>query len=319
MALPAAPLFRLGGTLLSRGSRLTILHYHQVLESVDPMRPDVFDAAEFAVHMSVLADAFNVIPLAEGVHMLGEGRLPSRAVAISFDDGYADNYEVALPVIRHYGLTATFFVASGYLDGGCMFNDLVIEACRHAPSGNWSTGLEGVGDLPVDDTGSRLAARDRLLAALKYLPPQQREYEAVRLLADAGGRRPDRLMMSSEQLLQLSRAGMDIGAHTRTHPILAEIDASAAEAEIIRGRDELATITGRTPALFAYPNGKPEIDFIERDVSLARRLGFEAAVTTEWGSAAPASDLFRLPRLASWDRTALRFALRLLQVCLSPR
>ena len=66
---------------------------------------------------------------------LRAGTLPPRAVVVIFDDGYADNFQVALPVLQHYRLPAAFFVAAGFLDGGCMFNDLVVEACRVAPAG----------------------------------------------------------------------------------------------------------------------------------------------------------------------------------------
>ena len=75
---------------------------------------------------------FNVISLADGVAGLKRGCLPPRALSITFDDGYRDNHDIALPILLQLGLPATFFVATGFLDGGRMFNDTVIEAVRFA-------------------------------------------------------------------------------------------------------------------------------------------------------------------------------------------
>ena len=109
------------------GSAL-VLTYHQVLDAPDEMRPGVPSIETFESQMQVLASECNVIPLADVVSGLEDGRLPPAAVAITFDDGYADNHRNALPVLQRLGLPATFFVASSYLDGGCMFNDAVYRS-----------------------------------------------------------------------------------------------------------------------------------------------------------------------------------------------
>ena len=75
---------------------------------------------------------FNVIPLREGVAGLKAGRLPARALSITFDDGYANNESIAAPILARLGLHATFFIATGFLDGGRMFNDTIIETVRAA-------------------------------------------------------------------------------------------------------------------------------------------------------------------------------------------
>lgn len=95
----------------------------------------------------------DVLARAEAVRALAEHRLPTRALAITFDDGYADNHDVALPILRRLALPATFFTATGFLDGGCMFNDIVIEAVRGGPR------PPGFGAGPASDRLAR-AARD---------------------------------------------------------------------------------------------------------------------------------------------------------------
>ena len=79
---------------------------------------------------------FSVLPLADGVERLYDGTLPASALAVTFDDGYADNLAVAAPLLRKHGVPATLFIATGYVDGGAMWNDIVIEAFRDdAPAG----------------------------------------------------------------------------------------------------------------------------------------------------------------------------------------
>ena len=122
----------LGATLSPGGARgsLSVLIFHRVLSAPDPLFPDEPDASRFAEILSWVARAFTVIPLAQGVASLNAGTLPPRALAITFDDGYEDNFTAALPVLQRFGMHATFFVASGFLDGGRMWNDTVIESVR---------------------------------------------------------------------------------------------------------------------------------------------------------------------------------------------
>ena len=117
---------------LSPRPRLSVLGYHRVMAVHDPLRPGTPTEAEFEARMRWVASNFDVMPLLDAIRALREDRLPWRALSITFDDGYADNHELALPVLRRLGLQATFFVATGFLDGGCMFNDAVIEAVRQA-------------------------------------------------------------------------------------------------------------------------------------------------------------------------------------------
>src|SRR5262245_11681351 len=119
-------LFHLIGNLLSPAgarARLGVLIYHRTLRSADPLLSDEVDEARLASQMAFLASEFNVLTLGEGCERLTRGALPARAVAVTFDDGYADNVQVALPILRSIGVRATFFVATGYSDGGIMFND----------------------------------------------------------------------------------------------------------------------------------------------------------------------------------------------------
>ena len=91
-------------------ARLSVLIYHRVLARPDPMFPEQIDAARFTMQMELLSRRFNVLPLAEAVQRLQSNSLDSRSACITFDDGYADNYTIALPILKRHGLTATFFI-----------------------------------------------------------------------------------------------------------------------------------------------------------------------------------------------------------------
>lgn len=301
-----------GLTRLRGGAnRLLVLTYHRVLPRPDAMYPDEPDAATFRTFMRALVEDFRVLPLGEALRLQAGRRLPPRSVAVTFDDGFADNATEALPILRELGVPATFFIATGYLDGGAMFNSVVFEACRAAPAGTWATGTEEFGDVETGDADSRPALAFRIIRRLKYEPAARRIECARRLLDSAGARMPAGLMMTRGQVRELHRAGMEIGGHTATHPILAGLPDDEAAREIRGGKEELEAIIGARIALFAYPNGQPDRDFVARDVALVRAAGFTGAVTTAWGFSDPLTDRFQVPRVGSWGRGAWEFSGRL--------
>lgn len=296
--------------------RLSVLIFHRVLPVPDPLLGGVPDAARFDAICRWMREWFKVLPLNEAVPMLREGRLPASAAAITFDDGYADNHSVAVPILLHNRLAATFFVSPGYLDGGWMFNDSVVEFVRRAPGLELDLTQTVLGDLGVRSVAS-LDARRRLVTAL--LPPLKTATRAVRdefcaQLQNAAKvcNRPGSLMMTSDQVAAIHREGMEVGAHTMGHPILAELDLASARREIVESRRVLQGITGGPIDLFAYPNGRPDADYLKSTVGLVKEAGFDAAFSTAWGAATQHSDPFQLPRFTPWDRTRLRFGVRML-------
>ncbi|HXJ50100.1 MAG TPA: polysaccharide deacetylase family protein [Burkholderiales bacterium] len=294
-----------------RSPRLSVLAYHRILPEHDPLLSAAPSAQEFEHRMHWVKANFDVLPLSEAARALRENRLPKRALSITFDDGYADNYNVAAPILLRLGLAATFFVATGFLDGGCMFNDVVIEALRCAGGAELDLDDLGLGRHPLGDPTQRAGAIDRILARLKYFETERRRRAALEVARRAGSRVPADLMMTSEQVRSLHAAGMEIGAHTVTHPILAEIPLGRARHEMAASRARLEQIVGAPVRLFAYPNGSPRRDYHAEHAALARELGFTAAVSTAWGAARAGDDLYQIPRFTPWDRADWRFGLRL--------
>lgn len=283
--------------------RLSILIYHRVLREPDPLFPDEVDAERFDAQMRLLRRHFSVLTLGRALRMRDAGTLPARALTITFDDGYADNAQVALPILQRHGLAATFFVATGFLDGGRMFNDSVIECLRRTTLQHIDLHDLGVPAMPLSTPAERRAAIDALLTRVKYLALAEREAFLARLHQLAGRPHlPGDLMMRSGQVVELHRAGMEIGGHTVHHPILRVLPEPDAVAEIARGRERLQAVTDAPVQVFAYPNGQPGKDYGEREVAIVRRQGFLGAVSTRRGTATGASDRFQLPRFTPWDR-----------------
>jgi peptidoglycan/xylan/chitin deacetylase (PgdA/CDA1 family) len=292
-------------------SRLSVLIFHRVRPRIDPLFPTEPDAAAFEAQLRWVKDWFNVLPLPAAVVGLRDGTLPARPLCITFDDGYADNATLALPILRKLGLHATFFIATGYLNGGRMWNDTIIEAVRRAAEPRLDLARLGLGELAIGSDEARRDAIAALLRLLKYLPKTERETKAKAVADAVGAALPNDLMMIDRQVRELHAAGMTIGAHTVTHPILAGLSDSAAREEIAESKRALEDLTGKPVALFAYPNGKPARDYTAAHVAMVRELGFEAAVSTAEGAASAGGDLHQIPRFTPWDKTRWRYGLRL--------
>lgn len=292
-------------------ARLSVLIFHRVLPQPDPLFPGEPDAARFRIQMEWLKSWFNVLPLPEAVERLRSGSLPARAAAITFDDGYADNFTVALPILQQVGLPAAFFIATGYLNGGRMWNDTVIEVIRNASGPQLDLSKFELGSYETHTVEDRRLSLAHLLNKLKYLAPVERSALVTELGVHAGTPPAVDLMMTSDQVRAMAAAGMTIGAHTVGHPILARISDSEARAEMKEGKGQLEAITGSEVILFAYPNGKPGADYTAAHVCLAQEIGFSAACSTGWGAGKLGSDLFQIPRFTPWDRPQWRYAARL--------
>jgi len=309
-------LFRLAANLLQTlEPRLNILMYHRVMPDLDPLRPWEIDQQQFRQHMQWISAVFNVIPLSEAVEQLKNGSLKRRSLAITFDDGYLDNATHALPILKEFGFHATFFCTSAWLEGGQMWNDKVIESIRLWPDSTLSIDALKLKELPVKSLAEKNKAIETILPILKYQPPAQRQEIADSLSAKVS--ELPQLMMLSEQLKQLHAAGMGIGGHTHSHPIIANLDDETLKKELSINKRKLEEVIGENITLFAYPNGKPGTDFHKDQIQLLKDTGYSMAVTTKPATACPNSKLFELPRFTPWDKSSSRFLTRLIQNSLS--
>lgn len=294
-----------------RRARLTVLIFHRVLPRPDPLLPGVPDAEQFEAQMRWISEWFSVLPLAEAIGRLEANALPARALAITFDDGYADNHQVACGILRRLGLSATFFIATGFLGGGRMFNDTVIESVRRITAPSLDLRRLGLGVFDMSSVEAKIRSVEKLLGAVKYLPEPVRGRTVADIEAVSPEPLPRDLMMSADQVRDLHRQGMSIGAHTANHPILRGLSPDTARAEIAGGKAALESIIGDRVEMFAYPNGKPGVDYEAEHVAMVKSLGFSGAVSTAWGAAGAGDDRYQVPRFTPWDRARSRYALRI--------
>lgn len=292
--------------------RLCILNYHRILEAADPLLASEPDVETFRWQMRVLADCFNVLPMDQALAAMASGRMPPRAVCITFDDGYRSTHDLALPVLREFGFPATVFVTTGFVDSGSMWNDRILEALRTMRAAGLDLEDAGLGSYPLDTLEQRRQAVAVLTEKAKYLEPSARQALVERLdgLATPPSREP---MLTSDMIRAMAAQGIEIGAHTVSHPILTSLPDAAALQEMIDSKHQLEKITNRPVRYFAYPNGKHGKDFDERHVAMARQAGFEAAFTTALGAASGSHDRFALPRSRPWDITRPFYVFRVLR------
>ncbi len=302
-------------TLLRVDSRqkLSILIYHRVLPERDPMRPFEPTVDEFDWQMKVLTRFFQPISLTEAVSALDGDNLPSRAVCVTFDDGYADNEQFAIKTLQKWQVPATFFIATGFLNGGRMWNDSVIEAVRNARGAVLDLRQVGLDRFTLENINQRRQGAENIIASVKHRDAADREKLVEDIASIVGEPLPDDLMMSDAQVVNLRKNGMEIGAHTVNHLILRKMgDKSDAEKEIGESRRYLEALLGEAIDFFAYPNGKFDRDYSLDHRDLVESMGFRAALSTEWGVSNRATDRFQLPRFTPWDKTPLRFTGRLI-------
>lgn len=294
------------------GSTLPILRYHSVSAGASYCSPTIAVTPDaFRTQMAYLAAKYRVVSLDEAVGYLDQDRpFPARTTAITFDDGYLDNFESAFPILSAYGLTATFYVATGPILGresfwvGWLFEaitttrrlDRLAEAfpttgqVRAASEAARREAIVDVvaGEINRSDQSRRKALLKQLSTILDDRPP-----------VDA----PSEFMMGPQHLREMARAGMTIGSHTVTHPILASLPDDEAMQELVDSKRDLEDVLQAPVEHLAYPNGMGvPINFNAGTARLAREAGYRSASTSLRGPVARQSDPFALPRQGINDR-----------------
>jgi peptidoglycan/xylan/chitin deacetylase (PgdA/CDA1 family) len=256
------------------------LNYHRIGDpNASPFDRDVFSARQdaFDKQVSFLKRNYDLITPSE----IAEARKKNRGrfIMLSFDDGYRDNFDLALPVLRAHGAVASFFICTGFIDHPRIaWWDEIAWMIRTSeapvlPAGEWFTA-----EVPLT-AGDRLEAVRTALKRFKELPGDRTgEYlDFLRAVTrrQAGEIGAD-LWMSWEMIRELSRAGMTIGAHTMSHQLLGKLDEAEQKRQIAGSRDRIAAEVGVIPTAFAYPVGS-RTAFNDVTKRLLREHGFETA------------------------------------------
>ncbi len=287
-----------------------VLLYHRVNDARDPFFSGL-PVRVFGEQMELLRRYFNVLSLEELINRTKGGDIPPNAIAITFDDGYRDNYENAFPILKRYDLPATIFLATDPLETGVpLWHDMVFEAFRLTTVDRVSF---GAGEYPLETVAQKQAAVTALRQHLREFTHQDRLTMIETMTASLGLRDHSwatAQQMGWKEIEEMSKDKITFGAHTVTHPILSEISLAAAVDEISRSKATIERRLRLPVKLFAYPNGRRE-DYSEAVKGALKEAGFLCAVTTIWGTNDVDSDPFELRRVGIWDIDRRLCALKL--------
>jgi peptidoglycan/xylan/chitin deacetylase (PgdA/CDA1 family) len=288
---------------------LLVLAYHRVLDIIDPIQfcydMDLVSAStsEFDYQMSYISQYMHPVSEDEVIAAIrGEKSLPKRAVLVTFDDGFDDNYFNAFPILKKYSVPATMFISTHYIDGNSPIWFDWLASLFMASSAN----VVRVPDLGIKYERSdrllnhrhfhdlivrlRAMGNDKRLSILAYL---EAEYsDAMREIDTRQSR-----FMTWSQVSEMSKSIVSIGSHTVSHPILSRLDDHNIEYEIIESRRIIESRIQKNVKSMSYPTGM-ESSFTDKVVDIVRKAGYEIAFTYQHGeNRMPINDAFRLKRL----------------------
>ena len=297
------------------GASAAILVYHSVARLDRDPYGIAIEPEAFRAQMEIIARRFVPRSLEQISAGLTAGTLTGRCVAVTLDDGYANNLSAALPSLTEFDVPATLFVTTGYVGADREFwwdelERMIFEAPPAHTATPVSLALGGrTLHLTVTD---RAAAIHQLWRWLHRLAPDEIDQGLgqIRLWAGQSGPvvpRATHRPLTVAQLRELARDGhIELGAHTRHHSALASQPRAAQSLEIQQSSDDLQSWTGQRPASFAYPYGNPQADYSPATVEIVRALGFGCAVSTSAGLATAGSQL-ELPRFFVTTKDAQEF------------
>ncbi len=280
----------------------SILAFHGLREDHDRSLLDNSLHTKQSVFKNIcrhLAKNYKILPLAEIVDRLNAGdTMPDRSVALTFDDGYESNFQLAYPILQQLSLPATIFLTTGYIDRTehlwfhrleCALINTRCQSVTHGKS-----------ELKLNSTSARAHALTVLATHLKSLPQEKiisalEEIEAR--LEHSVSELPSVLRpLSWDQVREMRNSGLiDFGAHTHRHLILGRCNTETARFEITHSRDRMHAELGAAPKLHAHPNGQPG-DYDAETAMLVEEAGFIGAVTMSPGFAQKGGDAFTIPR-----------------------
>ncbi|MGD8750531.1 MAG: polysaccharide deacetylase family protein [Anaerolineales bacterium] len=292
-----------------------ILGYHRVaLDSQDPFAMCV-SPDNFAEHVKILSTEASPISLQELIAALRDNNLPQRAVVLTLDDGYADVLSNAKPLLERFQVPATVFIATGFIGDGFWWDELVDIILSPSPlPERLSISLDGAQlawtstdsykrGKSSEESDSRYWLLMSLYKQLMHLTSEMRSEAITQLRSCTGfvsGERLNSYALTANDLIQLADGELvDIGAHTVSHPVLAELPLALQRREIEESKTHLEELLKRPVTSLSYPNGS----FSDETLAIVQSAGFKCACTSYEDVVWQGSDYFQLPRfwVPDWD------------------
>jgi peptidoglycan/xylan/chitin deacetylase (PgdA/CDA1 family) len=303
---------------------IAILRYHAVCgpEGYGYADPHLcVSPSGFEQHVAYLTEHYKVLPLPEIVSRMREERpLPANTVALTFDDGYADNLAAAR-TLSQYGASGTFYMTARCIGGDEPFWPSEIRYLVAAiPDGVLTLHVPGSQiDLPCSTPAERARALTCITHLLKAHPIPVRDSIREQLRLQANHVQIPTIMLSWDEVNEMAKLGMTIGAHTMTHANLPSAGIVDATAEITGSKRLLERNAGREITMFSYPNGGAESYFTPELEKVVAQAGFAAATTSRNGFAIPGCNLYAIKRVQVAERVEdLIFSLEVERFMLAP-
>jgi peptidoglycan/xylan/chitin deacetylase (PgdA/CDA1 family) len=286
-----------------------ILGYHRISAVQDDVYEVCVSPENLARQMESLRKYAHPLSLSKLVQGLKEGFLPPKSVAVTFDDGYADNFYAAKPILEKYDIPATVFICTGYMGREFWWDEL--ERLVLSSRGDSRALHLGVGraqfqwepsqvNYEMDNPEAHRQFHRGLYHFLLSLDIEDQNH-AMGLIRSWSGISSSGIStpraMSKEELLRLVDGGLiELGAHTSHHPMLPQLSLERQKEEIQSSKRELETLLGEKIAGFSYPNGRATVDA----KTLVQEMGFSYACTSLQDVVRPGSDVYELPRF--WQK-----------------
>ncbi|TDT39480.1 polysaccharide deacetylase [Halospina denitrificans] len=274
-----------------------IFMYHRITEYA---HPGAIDQASLRQHMRLIRQHFNPVPLPELIDAHNRGETIPHAVAVTFDDGYRDFYDLAMPVLREEGIPATLFVTTGFADGNLW---LWPDKLRYCFECTREPKLELPGYETTLDTATARYRAWECLADQCLLVGNDEKHQLIEQVADALNvglpvTPPERYAgMSWDDIRVASAEGVDLGSHTVSHPTLTSLPMQDVAYELESSKERISAETGQAVRGFCYPNGKPG-DFDRATKAAIRDAGYDFAVAAYPGLR-PLDDLWAIRRYSA--------------------
>lgn len=299
---------------MSSDSVAIVLMYHRIADLVrDPWNISV-SKNNFSSHMEALRECGFYLCHIRDLFKRSVFSYKRTRVAITFDDGYRDNFENALPVLRAHRAPGTFFVVSGNVGSALEFwwdrlENLILNV----------SSLPAILSLRVNnarvefDTAQRSQTYLALWEALSTMSPSGKQGaldDLSKQIHEEIPQRFDYLPLSRDQLRSMAEDSIvEIGSHTVTHSMLARLPPDQQFFELFESKKHLEVMTGRKIRSLSLPHGS----FEEGTLTLAREAGYRVVATSINKNVNRRNDLYRVPRrvIQNWSKEEFKNMIRL--------
>lgn len=290
-------------------AELTILLYHGVSQTksrgIENYAHKHVPADDFADHLRFLKRNCTVLSLDEVVALHNAGATyPKKSVAITFDDGFANNHDVAAPILDDFDLPATFYISTGVINTDLMFwVDILEDSLNRTEVEEISVPLNGLDQtFDLSDQDRKLVALDVIKGACKRLPVEAKDEILDVVQAQTGitaeiGETENYRKMTWKQVRELDRnQRFIVGGHSLYHDILGLQTPARADLDIRTSIDLLAYQTGRVQTHYSYPEGQPH-HYNEANIQTLTDKGIVCAPSALAGLNPVGTDLYHLRRI----------------------